>query len=132
MYIYICKRYWMKKLHSASILLRASCSTHSSGIHRTVWKSFIWIPDECVEHETLISILAEYNFFMHYGLFVSSANWALWIVGNRTTIVYIYFVTLENNRESIVKFVSTFSVTILPYYYFKVFNLRSIAPNGCC
>ena len=32
------------------------------------------IPDECVEHETLSSILAECNFFILYRLYVSSTN----------------------------------------------------------
>ena len=48
------------------------------------------MPDECVEHETLSIILTECNFFIHYHLYLSSTNWALWIVGNQTTIMYIY------------------------------------------
>ena len=48
------------------------------------------MPDECVEHETLSIILTECNFFIHYHLYLSSSNWALWIVGNQTTIMYIY------------------------------------------
>ena len=44
--------------------------------------------DKCVEYETLSSILAENNFFILYCLYVSSINWALWIVENRTRMIY--------------------------------------------
>ena len=44
------------------------------------------ITDECAEQETLSSILAEFKCFIQYGLYVNFTNWAVWIVGIRTTI----------------------------------------------
>ena len=69
LYIYIpfaCKLYQLSTLDrckSNNIYIgRSIIVEHFSYFHRTVWKNF--------------------NYFIHYRLYVSSTNWALWIVGN--------------------------------------------------
>ena len=73
-------------LHSASILLRVSC--YIKLLHEMFFMLYKTFPFSMKITKVLnSSILAECNFFIHYRLYVSCTNWALWIVGNRTTII---------------------------------------------
>ena len=89
------------------------------------------MPDECVEHETLSIILTECNFFIHYHLYLSSTNWALWIVGNQTTIMYIYIYMYIYKCMYILCNVCIYYVCIYVYVYIYIYILvKIIVKNG--